>query len=236
MGKILNPHFVGSENSFVDSLELYFLNESYITRREINIGNGIADLVLAKVNKINLKKRLNHNQNKPLLNEHYFQTLKYIPDIEYKKRPVGISELENKTHLTKNFLKYTVIKNLESSGYITNVGGQKYLKINGWLPIADEVIAIEAKLKDWKRGFIQANRYQVCADKVYLALPKEISHLPDQNLFRKFGIGLITFDVNQKKLEVLVKPREKKINKLNDKRNYVSEFFLNQNKPSFLTD
>ncbi len=234
MNKFPNPYFIGSESNFVDSLEEYFINKNYLTKREINMGNGVADLVLAKVNKFNLNKRLGYKQTNPLLKEYYFQTLKHIPDVEYKQKPIDISELENKTCLSKSFLKYTVIKNLENSGYIISVGGQRYLKINGWLPITDEIIAIEAKLKDWKRGFIQANRYQICADKVYLALPKETSHLPNKGLLKKFGVGLISFDINLKTMNVLVKPRKNKISKLNDKRNYVSEFFFNQPKLLFL--
>ena len=108
------------------------------------------------------------------------------------------------------------------------MGNQKYLKINGWLPIANEVVAIEAKLKNWKAGFIQANRYKVCADKVYLALPINVSHLPDKTLFKKFGIGLISFDTDLSKVKILIKPKKNRVNKYNNKRNFVSEFFLNQ--------
>ena len=49
--------FTGSEENFVNLLEKHFLENDYLTKREVNIGNGVADLVLAKVNDLNIKKR-----------------------------------------------------------------------------------------------------------------------------------------------------------------------------------
>lgn len=55
----------------------------------------------------------------------------------------------------------------------------------------DLTIAIELKLYKWKRAFEQALLYQLCADLVFVAVPKEIVPRVDVSQLRASGIGLI---------------------------------------------
>lgn len=59
-----------------------------------------------------------------------------------------------------------------------------------------EVIAIEAKLQDWKRGLQQASTYRIGSDFVYLAVHRNFSHRVDKNLLQKMSVGLIVVDQN----------------------------------------
>lgn len=218
---------VASEEEFVESLEQWFTEKGYLAKREVNIGNGVVDLVLAKLNKskVNLRKR--RNQKDSLLKEYFFTALRYIPDKDTGKKPIQMDELQRRTMLSKNLLRYKILRDLEESGHIISTDDNSYLKINGWIPLAKEIVAIEAKLKDWKRGFIQANRYTTCADKVYLAIPEQISHLPDKKLLRSFGIGLLSFSAHQKRLNILIESPNQGGKTNQDKRNYVAEYFWN---------
>jgi hypothetical protein len=54
-----------------------------------------------------------------------------------------------------------------------------------------QIIAIEAKVRDWGRAFRQALRYRLCADEVYIAVSREFSHRVDLELLAQYGIGLI---------------------------------------------
>ena len=54
--------------------------------------------------------------------------------------------------------------------------------------------SIEAKLKDWKEAFIQAQRYQYFSDYSYAALPKDRIKNIDFNLYAKSGIGVLAID------------------------------------------
>jgi hypothetical protein len=86
----------------------------------------------------------------------------------------------------------------------------------------DEVIAIELKLKDWKKAIIQAKNYQLGCDYVYLAFPlmsvyniiKKAEHL-----LKKEGIGLliITEDSCEVRKIIEAKPSKKKICSINIK-------------------
>jgi len=55
----------------------------------------------------------------------------------------------------------------------------------------NETVAIELKLRDWKRAVEQALLYQLCADRVFIALPTRASSRVDAELLRQHGIGLI---------------------------------------------
>jgi predicted transcriptional regulator len=68
------------------------------------------------------------------------------------------------------------------------------------------VISIEAKLKDWKNGFIQAQRYLCFSDYSYLALPSDKIQNVDLDKLRNKGIGLLSVE-NDKMREVL-QPRK----------------------------
>ena len=214
------------EKFFVDNLERIFHKEGYCTGRELGAGYGVADLVLVTLNVKKCDIRKGHNQSKPLLNEAFFRALKYIPDIKQDKKtcPVELDYLVTKTGLSKSFLKYSLIKGLKDDGYIKEIGKNTYLKVNGWVPIAKEVIAIEAKIKDWKRGVLQASRYKSFADKVYLALPKETIKSVNLELLRSLNVGLISYDPKSNQKEVILECSTSKPI-FEYKRNFVSEFF-----------
>lgn len=59
-----------------------------------------------------------------------------------------------------------------------------------------ELVAIEAKLADWKRAFRQAYRSTAYANRVFVLLPTQVVHraLRDEEEFRYRGIGLCSFD------------------------------------------
>lgn len=216
-----------TEKTFVKQLEKIFEQEGFFTKREVGVGYGVADLVVIKKDKLNQRRcaiRRDYGQFSKLLREDYFKILEQVPDQDAGCKPIALEDLIERTHLSKSFLKYTILRTLEEKKYIKREGKNFYFKINGWMPIADEVIAIEAKMRDWKRGFIQANRYKSFADKVYLAVPVETAHLVDKKLLKKHHVGLIVFDAqaNEKKTALPVKRHEP----LNDyKRNLAIEFF-----------
>lgn len=216
-----------NEKAFVKQLEGVFKTEGFFSRKEVGVGYGVADLVLIRKEKVDRKrcqKRLDYRQLTPLMKDGYFKVLKHIPDCEGGNSPISIEKLIERTHFSKAFLKYEILKSLEKRNYIKQEGENFYFKINGWLPITNEIIAIEAKMKDWKRGFTQANRYKLFADRVYLAVPKEIAHLVDRDLLRHHEVGLISFDAATNKKKMLI-PSKKKAPGNEFKRSQVFEFF-----------
>jgi len=216
-----------TEKAFVTRLENVLVKEGYFSRREIGVGYGIADLVIVKRNSFNInncKKRRSYRQFSRLLGEDYFKVMEHLPDFRKEGNGIDLNFLIEKTSLRKSYLKYTILKNLQKKRFIKVTKQGTYFKINGWLPLVREVIAIEAKLKNWKKGFIQANRYKSFADKAYLAIPKETEHMVNKKLLKKHNVGLIVFDINSnKKKTALSAKKEKPLNPC--KRNFAIEYF-----------
>ena len=58
-------------------------------------------------------------------------------------------------------------------------------------PSRDLTIAVELKLERWKRAVEQALLYQLCADRVYIAMPETAAGRVDRSRLREHQIGLI---------------------------------------------
>lgn len=214
-----------SEYFFSNELSNFYSKHGYYTKREVDSGYGIADVVLAKKNINNCELRKSHNQLSTISTEKYFSVLKHLPDIEDNTDPVEFEQIKNSTHISKSYLKYVVLKELRAKNFV-KVVGNGYLKINGWVPITNEIVAIESKLRDWRKGIKQACRYKSFANRVFLAIPPQISHLVDLEIIKKNKLGLVVFDPDNGRLNTIreaptIKPEKE------EKRNYVAEHFWN---------
>lgn len=70
-------------------------------------------------------------------------------------------------------------------------------------------IAMEFKLKDWKKALQQAISYQLVADYVYIVMYQKNEKYINNDLIKKNGIGLII--ANSRKYEIKINPRKSNI-------------------------
>lgn len=211
------------ETRFVENLADAFSKQGYIVRSEISAGYGRADLVLAKPNNQNVLLRKSHQQMTTLKSVWHFHTLSHIPDIDdVNEESATLGSLMQKSFVSKSHLKTVLLSDLEENGFIKKQG-DGYRKLNGWMPLTTELIAIEAKLYNWRRGVIQAIRYNSFADKSYLAIPKMYSHRVDEKYLEKYGIGLFVWD--EEGLEEVITPTKDNLRLKKFKKNYVAEHF-----------
>lgn len=213
-----------TESFFVKKLESSYATDGFFTRREIGVGYGIADLVLFTPHKERITKRAGYGQHTRLFGESYFQVLSLIADSETNKNPTHISEIEEQFSMSSQTLRYKVIPKLKRAGYIKEVGDNLYLKINGWLPIGKELIAIEAKLHNWNRGLKQAIRYKTFAHRTYLAVPPSTAKNVPRESMERYGVGLVSFDPETGIRKILVKAPSRAPRNPH-KRDYASEYF-----------
>ncbi len=213
-----------TEQKFVLLLEKKLKNNDFLTRKEIGVGYGIADLVLFKLNPLKCKIRKKYKQYKQIENENAFKIFEFLPEDGQKKK-VDIEHLSRGLKISKKSLKYKYLKQLLNDKFIKIIDDRYYFKVNGWIPIAKEIIAVEAKLKDWKRGMIQANRYKSFANKTYLAMPLHQEKNIDKKLLEKHNIGLMLFDASTGELKMKNPKRKKALNKY--KANLATESIIN---------
>jgi hypothetical protein len=80
------------------------------------------------------------------------------------------------------------------------------IDLYGFSTKASETVAVELKLRKWKRALEQALIYQLCSDFVYIALPSDAAARIDEGLVRKSGIGLIA--VGERGCRTLVEAKQ----------------------------
>ncbi|MBV8251864.1 MAG: hypothetical protein JO154_04585 [Chitinophaga sp.] len=145
---------------------------------EVNLGYGIADLVITKIKKE--KKTKN--------------SLGYFDILVYKIIESGIKVSISKIKEITKANEFTIKKSLNKlivDCYINQQDGYYQFKKSYDL-IASDSIAIEAKLKNWKRALNQAYRYKWFASQSYVVLDSNYINPALANLedFRKYNVGL----------------------------------------------
>lgn len=179
-----------NEAEMIKILRNYFEGLNFLTVQEFGVGYGVADLIAYRLAYKNCEKRVANNQKKPLDKVQYFLILDALPDIK-KEGAISLKALTCKLPFSIDSLKYHWLESLRKFGYVRKVGQHLYAKVNGFIPITQEIVAVEAKLTDWKKGAIQAKRYTVFANRTYLATHKMIAHRVNAELLGRHGIGLL---------------------------------------------
>lgn len=190
-----------SEKELVTKIEKILQKKfnAELSFREISAGYGIADLVIIPSSIASIGAR-----RAPIT---HFGTLKFF--LELKHRSYTIDNLLNVStyHTRQQARKY--VNFLVTNGYIEVDSNGLYHKID----IIDKthpikrIIAIEAKLTDYRNGILQAKRYQYFADQSYLAILKSAAKHIDVDQLTTSGIGLIIFDELSETVKI-VKPKK----------------------------
>lgn len=200
-----------NEKELVDTLVEYLKNKykiQYITR-ELQSGNNIADVVYSeKLDRENI------------LFENYINSYYYVKNI-YNKHNVQLNNIEiSNVKSNKEFKIF--LKELEKQGYI-KVQNNKIEVIKKVDLATKNLVAIEAKLSDWKAGIEQAIRYKEYSNKVYVAIDKQEIKKVNRDIFKEKNIGLIS--VSKDGVKEIIKPKKEKVNRL-DVQYYMTDKFL----------
>ena len=209
------------ELEFSGHISCLLRESGYLARTEINSGYGIADVVAIRVDKNRSLLRLKHQQTESLPNENHFRVLALICD-EGGSEATTLDELLGKLNICKSYTR-VILENLCNLGFVKHAADGAYVKINGWGPLSDDVVAIESKLTNWRRGISQAWRYKKFADEVYLAMPPQSLHPVDRRELKSANVGLLT--IVDGELRYVFKPSRQKKSIVESKRNYVCEYF-----------
>lgn len=172
------------------------LEGSTVVLQEVDMGFGIADIVVIAY------KDYSHNSLPLFLSKNDVLVYKLV---ERKKR-LAINDIIKITRLSKQQV-YCSIERLDSSAYILRLDDQVVEILNVYRSNISSTIAIEAKLKNWKRALHQAYRYKWFAAKSYVLLDKANLGPAVKNLveFQLMGVGLLSLDM-QGNLDMVFDP------------------------------
>lgn len=165
---------------FERRINRYFLIE------EFNSTYGVADLVIGTYNpylsKKMARKCIDLNWVAPLSS---FEKNKEISVTDFMdtfgvSRPTALKKLRN----------YTDAK------FAKPIGPHLYKITKAYKTITETVVSIEAKLKNWKRALLQANRYKKFSNYSFVLLNQQYARPALSNIhkFKELNIGLMTMD------------------------------------------
>ena len=78
------------------------------------------------------------------------------------------------------------------------------IDVYGYSPKRALSVAVELKLFKWQRAFEQAQRYQLCADLVFIAMPDSVIHRIDRASLLSHGIGLLAISASTRRCKEAV--------------------------------
>lgn len=184
------------EKDLVNEL-VKILQEDYDIKyvvRELQNGKNIADVVYSK-----------ELQRDFAIFDEYIDSYYYFNEIiTNKKKNINELNIQNKD-LLRRFKKF--LKKLEKAGYIT-IENNKIHIIKKVDIASKNVVAIEAKLSDWKSGLNQALAYKQYSDYVYVAIDECCYKKVDIEIFEKNNVGLIL--VGKGHIKKILNPKKEK--------------------------
>lgn len=187
------------EKDLVNEL-VKILQEDYDIKyvvRELQNGKNIADVVYSK-----------ELQRDFAIFDEYIDSYYYFNEIiTNKKKNIDELNIQNKD-LLRRFKKF--LKKLEKAGYIT-IDNNKIHIIKKVDLASRNVVAIEAKLSDWKSGLNQAITYKQYSDYVYVAIDECVYKKINIKQFEDNNVGLILVGKGHIK-KVFIPRKEKDFN------------------------
>lgn len=201
------------ETDLVSSFKIHsrkFLNEicnksisRYFIISEFDSYVGVADIIIGTyrpyLSRKNQRESINLNWVKPLQDFLLGQVFSFE---DFKKR----------YNLSSNSARLWLDEYVDA-GFISKNKQNIYLVKKEYEFITDNVIAIEAKLKNWRKALSQANRYRKFSDFSFVLLDESNAKAAIRNitLFKENNIGLIT--MNKESYQIHVLPEVKNFKK-----------------------
>ena len=160
------------------------VKENTVVLREVNVGFGRADIVVVEHTPCSYQQKV--------LLKHDISIYKAIE----KQGQSSVTAIVESTRLNKQQVNNSLEK-LGELGYITWRCPETIELAKRYESTIRDVIAIEAKLKDWKRALNQAYRYKWFASRSYVLLDDAHLRPAIKNLsaFQSLGVGLISLDL-----------------------------------------
>lgn len=174
-------------------------SRSLVSCTEVNVGNGIADIVIAELSEV----------------WHQYRTLALIPPrwvFALISMPYRVlfttAQFAVKTGVTESTAR-EMLRIYVSAGFCKETQNA-WLKVKSPRPIFRNIDAVEVKLRAWQRALFQARRYQSFANRSWVVLDSGVACPPESGIgeFQKFNVGLALLQPNGC-LTSLVVPRKR---------------------------
>lgn len=168
---------------------------------ELGVGYGVADVVAARPCADGVRHRLRHGQTTTLPRRAEVQVVRTLRQLE----EATFDLLVELTGISAKRLRYDVLRFLLAEKFIERIADDTFQLLGEYPPVAEEIWAVEAKMKNWFEGLCQAKRYQHFAHRAYLAMAVPHRNRVRDEVLREQNIGLIA--VSHDAAEIVFHPR-----------------------------
>lgn len=180
------------ESELVDNITDYLNKYGIRYTKEIHMGIGVPDVSI----------NIGASKSMPLLSDYY---LLLIAEYISEKRKVTICDLADRFSFDKTKIQ-SYINQLVSEYIVKQIENIVYINRKIFGRNLGKTISIEAKIKNWKSGILQAERYLMFSDFSFLAIPEGKVRNVDVELLKKSGIGLLS--ISEYGIEEVIKPMQ----------------------------
>ena len=163
------------------------MGKNSVIVEQLGVGYGVADIVVARPCVYGVRRRLKLGQTTTLPHRGEIQVVRILQ----RHREVTFDLLVELTGISASRLRYEVLRFLLSENYVQETADDTFQLLGDYRPVAREIWAVEAKLKNWFQGMCQAKRYQHFAHKTYLAIAALYRDRVRDAMLREHNVGLI---------------------------------------------
>lgn len=166
------------------------VNNPFVVR-ELGVGFGIADAVLFDIDGDSMAKRVASGLTKPVLSPSQLSVLTVLG----LRGPTDLARLGNLLSFSRTNLRSHILRSLASNDLVS-ISSDGSIELNhAFKSVSRYIIAVEAKLRDWRAAVRQAVRYRWFANESYVALPSVLASQPAVQAFSESnGVGLIAVE------------------------------------------
>jgi hypothetical protein len=181
-----------------DMLSVIAANSAVFGRRAIPIFEvpctaGVPDVVLLRFNSAALQDRTNRSFLSELADVKTMLAVTSMPT----DRNLNLAEISRRVGISPRHLRSVILPRLAEGGHMAR-DRDEWHPTHRYRSLASNVVTVEAKLRDWRRGVMQASRHRLASDSAWLAVDSARSVRPAeaQQWFAMYGIGLAVVSVD----------------------------------------
>lgn len=163
------------------------------------VGTRIPDLLAARVNLDEFQARIRAEQWKSLTASE-LRTLALLR----QDRPTRVSTVSAAIGHTDDAAR-RLLRRLEDLGYVSQHGARGFRRLRTRYKLFNRLIAVEAKLRDWRRALVQARSHRAFAQECYVAFDAAYAARFESAAayFRASGTGLLAVRQPDEVLSIL---------------------------------
>lgn len=187
-------HLDGSERSMIPIIK-YNASKIGINRKpndiyaleEFAVGTGVSDLTIFTVDKKLIASR-KKKRIAPITSRTNVELLLFL----LEKGPSTVDQIASNAPIGRQTILNS-LANMLRAGTVEKTDGLYMASYDIQSGVSENIVAIEAKVRNWKSGLRQAMRYKEYADYSYLAIYEDniAASLKNIEMFKRTGIGLI---------------------------------------------